>query len=257
MRLKKKTIIQVGLFVTIGLFLSFLSIFFIGRERNLFSQGYTLIAPFKEVNGLRKGAVVQLAGLNVGYVSGVRFPKDAKADYFEVILEIGKDYKDYIRKDSRASLQTQGLLGDKYILISRGSSNQPPLKQGDILLAEDVSGVSALLERSQKMVKEIEAAAKSFRKVLDRLPMKAEDEERLRATMKDVKAITEDLRVVVDEVRKGEGTIGGLLKDPSLYHDLRALLGHANRSKLLKNLIRATLAEQEKGTSAPLEKEDQ
>lgn len=243
MRIKRKTLIEVGVFVTAALGAAFLAIFLIGRERGLFGKTYTLVAPFEDVSGLRQGAQVQLSGLNVGYVDGVRFSQKIKG--LDVILKISTDYKDYIRQDSLASIQTQGLLGDKFILIARGSPSQPALSEGDILATEGIGGLGAIAEKGKKMMDEIAAAAEKFREVLEKVPLDPKNRQA-------IQNILTNLEAIIADVHEGKGTIGALLRDPALYHDLRALLGHANRSKLLKNLIRASIAEQEEATQKPL-----
>lgn len=254
MQIKRATLIDVGLFVVVGLGLALAALFFIGRERSFFERRYTLYSQFEDVSGLRMGALVQLAGLNVGYVQGVRFPQDKGSDKLEVVLKISRDYKERIRKDSKASIQTQGLLGDKYILITTGHPNVPPLEDGEFLLTEEGAGIQALASSGSKTLKEVQEAAKKFREALEKLPLEGKDKESMRKTMKNVEGSSEDLQVILSRVRKGEGTVGALLMDPALYHDLRALMGHANRNKLLKNLIRATIAEQEKATQKPISK---
>ncbi|MBI4125834.1 MAG: MCE family protein, partial [Deltaproteobacteria bacterium] len=213
-------------------------------ERSLFGRTYTLVAPFEEVSGLRQGAQVQLSGLNAGYVDGVRFSQKTKG--LDVVLKISTDFKNYIRQDSQASIQTQGLLGDKFILITRGSSSQPVLDDGDILKTEGLGGLGAIAEKGKKMMDEIASAAEKFREALEKVPLDPENR-------KAIQNILKDMEVIVADMREGKGTIGALLRDPALYHDARALMGRANRSKLLKNLIRASIAEQEKATQKPLE----
>lgn len=244
MRIKRKTLIEVGVFVTVAVGATFFAIFLIGRERGLFGRTYTLIAPFEDVSGLREGARAQLSGLNVGYVDGVRFSQKTKG--LDVILKITTDFKNYIRQDSLASIQTQGLLGDKYILISRGSPSLPALSDGSVLQTEGLGGLGAMAEKGKKMMEEITTAAEKFREALEKVPLDPKNRQAIQHILQDMEAIVAD-------VREGKGTIGALLRDPGLYHDVRSLLGRANRSKLLKNLIRATIAEQERETGRPLE----
>lgn len=256
MRINRKMLLDVGLFVAVGIGVSMVVVFFIGRERSLFERRYTLVAPFKNISGLRMGAVVQLAGLNVGYVDGVRFPKQKEVDYLDVILKINTDFKDRIRKDSKASIQTQGLLGDKFISITTGSAAAAELKEGDVLITGGVGGVQALAESGQELIEDIRQTAKKFQQTLDRLPLEAADQASMRQILWNVEAITGDWKVISSGIRRGEGSVGAILQDPALYHDLRALMGHANRNKLLKTMIRATVAEQEKATTRPVKEEN-
>lgn len=253
MKIKRKTQIEVGIFVVLGLCVALASLFFIGRDRSFFGQSYSLVASFDDVSGLRSGAVVQLAGLNVGHVEGVRLPRDKTTKNLEVTLKISKRFSEFIRRDSSATIETQGLLGDKFILITRGSMHQPALKDRDQIQTEGAGGITDLTNKGKEMVEEIAGAAKKFREVLDKLPLDGEDQQSMKKMVANLERASGDLSEILDGVKKGEGTVGALLKDPALYHDIRALMGRANRSKLLKNLIRATIVEQEKGTQEPLE----
>ena len=255
MRIKKSTVIDVGIFMTVGCILALTAVFFIGREKSLFETRYTLIAPFKDISGLRNGAIVQLAGLNAGYVGGVRFPKEKGNDKLEVILKVAKGYKDRIRQDSVASIHTQGLLGDKYIFITTGSPAFPELKDGDLIQTQDVATLQNLTETGRKTMQEIQNAAKEVTEALQSVKLDKIDRERVKKAVANIEMTSENLKEISTKIRNGEGTVGALVMDPSLYNDMRALLGHANRNKLLKNLIRATVEEQEKATAMPLKKQ--
>lgn len=255
MRTKKSTLIDVGIFVTIGLTLALIAVFFIGRERSLFEPRYTLIAAFKDISGLRSGAVVQLAGLNAGYVAGVRFPKDKASENLEVLLKVSRDYKDRIRKDSVASIHTQGLLGDKYIYITTGSESFEPLEDNSYIPTQEISTIQNLTEESGKAMAEIHRAAKKMADTLEALNWDKKDAAILKKTLANLETTTHNLNTITEKIKSGEGTIGALVMDPSLYNDMRALMGQANRNKLLKNLIRATIAEEEKPTGRPIQKE--
>ena len=250
MRVKQKTLIEVGIFVALGLGIALVSVFFIGQGRSFFSRTYTIIASFNEVSGLRKGAVVQLSGLNVGYVDGVRLPQNKEGKNLDVVLKIMERYKEYIRRDSLATMQTQGLLGDKFILVTRGSPSQPALANGESI---ETQGGADLTGKGKEMLSAMTDAAKKFRETMDKLSLDETDKEAVKKILSNMEGASGDLKSILNRVNQGEGTIGALLKDPALYNDMRALMGRANRSKLLKNLIRSTISEEEKGTKKPLE----
>ncbi len=114
----------VGIFLIFG-FLAFAYISLQFGEFSIFSKGrnYTVYADFDSVSGLRKGAVVTIAGVNVGKVLGINLNEDERA---QVALYLTNDVK--ITDDAIASVKTQGIIGDKYIRISQGGS--------DVLLEE-------------------------------------------------------------------------------------------------------------------------
>ena len=88
---------------------------------------------------------------------------------------------------------------------------------------------------------------------MDKLSLDETDKGAVKKILSNMEGASGDLKSILNRVDQGEGTIGALIKDSALYNDMRALMGRANRSKLLKNLIRSTISEEEKGTKKPLE----
>lgn len=248
MRTKRPVLIDVGIFVTVGLGLALIAVFLIGREKNFFEKRYTLVASYKDISGLRAGAIVQLAGLNVGYVDGIRFSRVGNQDRLDVLMNINKRYQERIRKDSQASIQTQGLLGDKFILVTTGTMGMPSLADGDSITTGEGGGFNQLADVGTKALKDIQEVAKSFQ--LDK-----EDKGNVKKILANFEKTSSNWNVITQKIKNGEGTIGALIMDPSLYFDMRALMGHANRNKLLKNMVRATIEEQEKATAKPIGQE--
>lgn len=119
----------VGLFLIFG-FLAFTYISLQFGEFSIFTRGqnYTVFALFDSVSGLKKGASVTIAGVDVGRVSDIRLTKDELA---KVALYLSNDIK--ITEDAIASVKTQGIIGDKYIRISQGGSDTF-LKEGEVIL---------------------------------------------------------------------------------------------------------------------------
>jgi phospholipid/cholesterol/gamma-HCH transport system substrate-binding protein len=116
---KAKIEFVVGIFLILG-FLAFAYISLQFGEFSVFSKGqnYTIIADFDSAAGLKKGAMVTIAGVGVGKVSNIRLTEEQQA---EVALYLSNDVK--ITEDAIASIKTQGIIGDKYIRISQGGSD--------------------------------------------------------------------------------------------------------------------------------------
>ncbi|MDO8527954.1 MAG: MlaD family protein [Deltaproteobacteria bacterium] len=249
MRTKQSTLIKVGLFVAVGLGLTMMAIFSIGREKALFEKQYTLKTVFSNVSGLRVGAAVQLSGLNVGYVDKIQFLKVDNENRLQIFMKINKDYQSYIHENSMASIQTQGLLGDKLVFLTPGTADAPPLKNNDMLLPDEGNSMESLTQSGQKTLEEIQNVAKKVSQTLDAI-----NKEKLEKIMAHFEDASGNMSTILDNIQEGKGTVGALLMDPSLYFDARALFGHANRNHLLKGLIRATIADQERATAMPLKK---
>lgn len=118
----------VGLFMIAG----FLAFGYLSLQMGEFSifdleKNYSLEAEFDNVSGLKVGASVEIAGVNVGKVANVGLGEQGLA---KVLLLINQDIK--ITADAIASIRTQGLIGDKYIKIIQGA-DEDMLKQGDVI----------------------------------------------------------------------------------------------------------------------------
>lgn len=247
MQTKKTTIVSVGLFITFGLIAAMVSIFFIGERSALFEDQYILKARFSEVSGLRSGSVVQLAGLRVGFVEEVQFPQNDGEAGLNVLLSIDQKYQNRIRENSVAMIQTQGLLGDKYVYITPGGGDFSPLQDGDLLQTEEKSEWTSLAEEGSLTLQSIRKAADGLKQALDILADDPANKDRVTRILANLEGGSRSLKAILAAIERGDGTIGALIKDPALYNDMRTLMGRANRSKLLKKLIRATIEEQEKG----------
>jgi len=302
---KKETqYIRIGFFIAVALGIAMFIIFMIGSEKNIFRAHYTLIANFEDISGLRIGAPVQLAGMTVGFVDNIRFPRDLLKKQIEVTLKIADRYKERIRKDSIATINTQGLLGDKFIFVSIGSSEQPLLKDGEKIQTREIVGLFELAEKGGEILENIQKASESAAKFFSGLHEGRDD---VRASLKSVRDILnqaekgkglihalvydpkgeevlnnmassmaslkvllgqteqeegrrgevknlvsnlnktiENLRKITEKIEGGEGTIGGLITDPSIYNDIRGFFRRANRNNVFKAVVRATLKENDK-----------
>ncbi len=269
--------IRVGLFIFIGIVLAFIVVFSIGSKNQLFREQYVLFTNFKDVGGLIVGSPVRLAGVEVGTVSRIWFLSDRNKRLVGVELRINKNVQERVRDDSTASILTMGVLGDKYIAITIGSPEAKVLQNGDYITSVESVELFAYLERADKIVSNIENITDSLNTFL--APLKKE------GSGEDVARILKNTDEIVGEIKKGngtlhglvygstgkttapvnnlnesitrldsiltkidngEGTLGALVNDPSLYEDLKSVLGGAKRSLILRALINSTIKKGEK-----------
>jgi len=180
---------RVGLFVFAALIIVVVAIFVV-TGGNILGPKYKLITYLPEVEGVQAGAPVDLDGVQIGSVQSVELtphPSD-RMHGIKLILRIDKKYQEEIRTDSSASLVTQGLLGDRYVTISRGLT-------GSVL--PDNGIVPGGEEEAMRQI-----------------------EERGAALMENLSTLSVSLRGIVDQIQKGDGTIGKLINDPDLYDHL-------------------------------------
>ena len=111
----------VGLFVVVGLLcVAYLSVR-LGKMDLFIENGFPLLARFDSAQGLRVGADVVMAGVAVGRVSAITLDDNPQHTQAVVHLQLFKDYR--LSEDTIASIKTSGLIGDKYITLSRGGSS--------------------------------------------------------------------------------------------------------------------------------------
>lgn len=203
---KDITELRVGLFVTIGLVLAMTVIFMIGGEGQFFERYYSLYANFDSISGLRIGAPVQLAGLKIGFVDNIEFPKDVNDPNITVAIRAKKEFQTRIRGDSVATIETQGLLGDKFIYISVGSEAQPVIPDKGIIPAEETVSIFSLAEKAGTIMDDIGKASAAVNEMFTTLKgTKGEG---------DIKASVASVRKTLEQIEKGKGFVHAIIYDP-------------------------------------------
>ena len=183
------TDLRVGIFVLAGLILTGITIFYVTGGRFLGAK-YRLVMYFNDVAGLQTGAEVDLDGIPVGNVQSLsltRHPQDAEHSV-TIVLQIDSSYQDQIREDSTASLATQGLLGTRYVTITR-SLTGPILPNMGVLQTKEAAGTQEVIARSADL-------------------------------MESAKVLVTDLDQTINGINRGQGSLGKFMKDPSLYNHL-------------------------------------
>ncbi|MDR4951274.1 MlaD family protein [Chryseobacterium sp. ES2] len=133
---------KLGIFVTIGILLFITTIYFIGVNRNLFGSNFALRSEFKNVSGLKQGSNVRLSGINIGTVSKIDFISDSLV---LVKLLIRKDVQKYIKTDAVASIASDGLMGDKILIITPGPQSNTIVKDNDFITSYKTIEIDDLL----------------------------------------------------------------------------------------------------------------
>ena len=193
---------RVGLFVLVALAAFLGMVYALGARARLFEARYTIHADFTEVAGLTEGATVRLAGVQIGRVGGVHLPGQPGGKV-RVDLNIARRYADRIRKDSIARIETQGLLGDKVVEVTVGTTATPPLQPGEVLAARDPSDFARVLTQGADMTRDAAALVAALRKTV-------EDVNRAKLVA-EVSTTVNKISRVVDQVEHGRGWAHALL----------------------------------------------
>lgn len=159
------TSFRVGVLVVMALLFLSVGVFLIGNKDFLFSSTYRLKSEFQNVGGLNNGAEVRIGGIHQGTVKEIDLPSqpDGKVT---VVMNLKSGTRNIIKKDSRASIKTEGLLGDKYVEISFGSPKAEAVGDGATIASETQKDMS---EEAQELTNEARAGIAGFRDNMEAL----------------------------------------------------------------------------------------
>lgn len=184
---RNKRNIIVGLFITFGLLILAAGVFTLGGQKKTFAPSLTLKAVFADVNGLQKGDNVWFSGVKVGTVKAVDFYGTSQV---RVTMHVEKKAQEFIRKDARAKIGAEGLIGNKIVVLYGGTPQAGHITGGEQLQVEKTFSTEDMLATLQK-------------------------------NNENLVAITTDFRTVSSRLVNGEGTAGALLTDATLYKSLQ------------------------------------
>jgi phospholipid/cholesterol/gamma-HCH transport system substrate-binding protein len=224
------TELRVGLFVLAGLFILAMAIFYV-TGAGILGPKYRLITYLPEVEGLQLGAPVRLDGVEIGNVESINLsphPQD-RAHNIQLVLRINKKYQDQIRTDSTASLITEGLLGNRYVTVKRGFTGTVVPPNGVIPGFEEAA-IKEIVERGADLVQNLGALSAQVRQIVTKVDQgqgtigKLLSDPSLYNRMNDTVGKVD---AMATSVQQGEGTIGKLVESDEIYNKANATIGHA------------------------------
>jgi phospholipid/cholesterol/gamma-HCH transport system substrate-binding protein len=140
---------KLGMFVIIGLALFVTTIYFVGKQKNLFGSTFELNSKFNSVNGLEVGNNVRFSGINIGTVEEIEFLTDTSV---VIKLVIKEEVRKYIKKDAIASISSDGLMGDKVLVISSGKNSKVIVEDNDNIASKQAIEMEDLMVSVKKSV---------------------------------------------------------------------------------------------------------
>jgi phospholipid/cholesterol/gamma-HCH transport system substrate-binding protein len=196
--------IRLGIFITLGITIFILAIYFIGERQQLFRKSFHLSGVFRDVAGLQAGGNVRFSGINVGTVENISIISDTSV---RVDILIDESTRKFIKKDAIASIGSEGLMGNKILVINPGMGGKPQMENNDVI----------------QTVQPID---------MDNVMIS------LKTTIDNASHITNDLSKITNNIQSGKGTIGRLLMDPSLAQNFDSSVVNLKQGLFgLKNLV--------------------
>lgn len=173
--------IRLGVFVSLGIAVLIIGIYFIGEGQQLFRSTFQISGVFKDVAGLQAGNNVRLSGINIGTVKDVSIISDTTV---RVVIMIDESIRKFIKKDAVAIIGSEGLMGNKVLVINPGTGGEKIIENNDVV--ETI------------------------------VPVSVDDIfQSLNTTIENANLITGDLASMTNKIESGEGTIGRLIMDKS------------------------------------------
>ena len=240
----------VGAFVVFGVLLFGVGLFMIGSRRMLFDHTFRAYAEFATINGLQDGAIVRVAGMDAGEVDEIGVPSRPSGK-FRVRLRLREDLHPLIRVDSVATIQTDGLVGNKFVQVDAGTDAAAIVPAGGSMQSREPFDLAQMLERMSQTIDlvtativevrggleqalaSVTATANSAQDLINDLSSDA------RAVMASTQKVTADLSGIVAGLRAGRGTVGKFLTDDAFYTSVKKIAGQAEET--VANLRQASV----------------
>lgn len=178
--------IRLGLFVVGGLALFVLAIFIIGKQKNLFNPVFKLTTTFYNVSGLQVGNNIRFSGITVGTVDNIIIINDSTV---KVDMMIRKEVHQFVKSDSKVAIGSEGLIGDRLLIISQGSFDAPLAREGEQLESVEPVETDAIMSS-------------------------------LKVTAENAEVITQELAEIMMKINSGDGTLGRLIQDTTIARNI-------------------------------------
>lgn len=229
MRRKQRRSLIVGIFVTLGLTIFILAIYLVGKKENLFGSPVTIAAIFEDVQGLREGDNVRMSGIDIGTVRSLSFMEDNRV-YTEMNLKA--DQVMFVKKDSRVTIGTEGLMGSKVVMVIPGTATASPVSEYDTLTAVEQVNIDDILFEVNKSSENIAIVSKELITITQKINRgdgifgKIFTDTTLTQNLDDatrnISYITENLYSLSEQVSSGKGIVGKLFADTTLTNEIGA-----------------------------------
>ena len=187
---------RLGLFIITGIGLFILGIFIIGKQKNLFNPVFTLNANFQNVSGLQVGNTVRFSGINVGTVDNIQIINDSTVN---VQMLIKKEVQKFLKSDSQARIGSEGIIGDKVVVLSQGNFSKSIVKDRQMIASTEPIETDEIMKS-------------------------------LKVTADNAAIATDEIAILLMKINKGEGTLGRLIQDKEMAKNIDQTLINLKKS---------------------------
>ena len=188
--------VKLGFFILVGLIIFVIAIFFIGKQKNLFSPVFKVSTTFHNISGLQVGNNVRFSGINVGIVDNIMIIDDSTV---QVDVLIRKNVQEFIKADSQAGIGSSGIIGDRLLIITQGSTEAPTVRDGQFVVSIEPVETDAIITS-------------------------------LNTTAESVEIITLELAEIMVNINSGQGALGRLISDSTIAENINLTIENLKKS---------------------------
>ncbi len=228
--------IKIGVFTMVGILIFIAGIFFIGSQKNMFSNTYMIYGVFSNVGGLNVGNNVRFAGINVGTVEDIRIISDT---LIRVEMNMKENVRPFLKVDVVATIGGDGLMGDKLVTITSGSPNETKLLTGGsrIMTVDPIdydkviAKFTSVADHADVIMRELAGMAIQIREgngTISKLLYTDDLSRSLEGTALNAEKITGSFADIAAHIRAGRGSLGSLVYTDSLANGLDRVVASAN-----------------------------
>jgi phospholipid/cholesterol/gamma-HCH transport system substrate-binding protein len=224
--------LRVGALVILSFSILAVAIFFIGGRGAVFGGRFHVTTYLPAASGLKEGAPVWLAGVEVGKVDNVAISQSSDpSQAVEIRMSLGRDYTKEIRTDTEARLGSIGLLGDKYIELSRGLKGTPVGENGTVKGSEEAD-IKKVIESANDLLANLDVLSDKVKSITEKIDRgegsvgKFINDPALYDNVSHTARVASDL---MDQMKRGEGSIGKMLVNEDLYNHFNSAAEKLNK----------------------------
>lgn len=188
--------VRLGMFVAGGFVIFAIAIFLIGRQKNLFNPVFNVTTTFYNVSGLQVGNNVRFSGIDVGTVDHIKIINDSTV---QVNMIVQKDVQQFIKTDCQAVIGSEGIIGDRVLIITQGSTEAEMVKDGQYLSSVEPVETDAIMRS-------------------------------LSVTAGNAEIVTDQLAEIMININHGEGTLGRLIQDTTIAENINKTIINLKKS---------------------------
>jgi phospholipid/cholesterol/gamma-HCH transport system substrate-binding protein len=195
--------LRLGIFIVITLAILGTAVFMVGSRESLFRSSYQVRADFDNVSGLNEGAEVRVGGIRKGDVKNIQLPNHPERKVV-VLMDLAKETQSIVKLDSVASIKSEGLLGDKYVEISFGSTESAKLRGGETIASRPPLDISDLFAKTNQIL------------------------DTAKGSLDNIQVASSNISDISLKINHGQGTMGALINDKTMYNQAAASVTSLN-----------------------------